>query len=466
MNQFSFPLDSLFVGTRKSHLQSFFRFFLVFLFIRSFAGNNIPPLPIFHQTSIQSVQRVEAERDESILVLKFSGPISPISAKYIVSGIEQARKEKAQLVVLAMDTPGGLDESMREIVKAILNSSIPVVSYVYPAGARAASAGVFIMFASHIAAMAPGTNIGAAHPVALGGKEIDSVMQEKLTNDAVAYLVSLAHRRNRNEDWAEKAVRKSVAITETEALALKVIDLIAFSIEELIQQLNKKTVRLNDHQVVLQTTGARIKNYEMSAAQKFLYLLTNPNIAYILLMLGIYGLFFELQNPGTIFPGVVGAICLILAFYSFQMLPVNYAGLALIILAIIMFILEVKITSYGLLSIGGITALILGSLLLFESPLPFFRPSIALLIAVAIITGLFFALIVGLGIKAHRRKPATGREGLIGEIGIAQENLNPLGTVMVCGELWSAESVSGEIMQGEKVRVIDVKGMVIKVTRV
>lgn len=404
--------------------------------------------------------------NNEVWLLRFSGPIGPVSAKYIIAGIEQVQKEKGQLVILAIDTPGGLDESMREIVKTILNSSVPIIGYVYPAGARAASAGVFIIMASHLAAMAPGTNIGAAHPVAMGGKEIDSVMRDKVTNDAVAYIRSIAHKRNRNEDWAEKAVRQSVSVTETEALKLKIIDLIAGSIEELIEQLDKRVVMIDNQKIILQTASAKIKNYDMSPIQRFLLLLTNPNIAYILLLLGIYGLFFELQNPGAIFPGVAGGIALVLAFYSLQMLPVNYAGLALIILGIIMFILEIKITSYGLLTIGGIIALFLGSLLLFESPLPFFRPSIILLIVAAVVTVLFFALIVGLGIRAHLRKPTTGKEGLIGAIGFATENLNPNGTVMVSGELWSAESVSGEIKQNEKIKVLEVKEMILKVQKV
>ncbi|MEO0115365.1 MAG: nodulation protein NfeD, partial [candidate division WOR-3 bacterium] len=330
----------------------------------------------------------------------------------------------------------------------------------------AASAGVFIMFASHIAAMAPGTNIGAAHPVALGSKEIDSVMRDKVTNDAVAYIKSLAHRRNRNEEWAEKAVRKSVAITETEAIKLQVIDLIAGSIEELIEKLDKREVNLDGHKVVLQTASAKVKNFDMSPTQRFLYLLTNPNIAYILLLIGFYGIIFELQNPGVIFPGVIGGISLLLALYSLQMLPVNYAGLGLIILGIIMFILEIKITSYGLLTIGGIASLLFGSLLLFESPLPFFRPSMVLLVVAVVVTALFFILIVGLGIKAHLRRPTTGKEGLIGEIGVAQDNLNPLGVIMVQGELWSAESVSGEVKKGEKVKVLQVEGMTLKVSKI
>ncbi|MEO0094019.1 MAG: nodulation protein NfeD [candidate division WOR-3 bacterium] len=411
-------------------------------------------------------QQLAWGQTNEIWLLRFTGPIGPVSAKYIVTGIEKAQKEKAQCVILVMDTPGGLDESMREIVKAILNVSTPIVSFVYPSGARAASAGVFIMFASHIAAMAPGTNIGAAHPVALGSREIDSVMRDKVTNDAVAYIKSLAHRRNRNEEWAEKAVRKSVAITETEAIKLQVIDLIAGSIEELIEKLDKREVNLDGHKVVLQTASAKVKNFDMSPTQRFLYLLTNPNIAYILLLIGFYGIIFELQNPGVIFPGIIGGISLLLALYSLQMLPVNYAGLGLIILGIIMFILEIKITSYGLLTIGGIASLLFGSLLLFESPLPFFRPSMVLLVVAVVVTALFFILIVGLGIKAHLRRPTTGKEGLIGEIGVAQDNLNPLGVIMVQGELWSAESVSGEVKKGEKVKVLEVEGMTLKVSKI
>ncbi len=423
-------------------------------------------LLFFLSLFILANQQLAWGQTNEIWLLRFTGPIGPVSAKYIVTGIEKAQKEKAQCVILVMDTPGGLDESMREIVKAILNASTPIVSFVYPSGARAASAGVFIMFASHIAAMAPGTNIGAAHPVALGSKEIDSVMRDKVTNDAVAYIKSLAHRRNRNEEWAEKAVRKSVAITETEAIKLQVIDLIAGSIEELIEKLDKREVNLDGHKVVLQTASAKVKNFDMSPTQRFLYLLTNPNIAYILLLIGFYGIIFELQNPGVIFPGVIGGISLLLALYSLQMLPVNYAGLGLIILGIIMFILEIKITSYGLLTIGGIASLLFGSLLLFESPLPFFRPSMVLLVVAVVVTALFFILIVGLGIKAHLRRPTTGKEGLIGEIGVAQDNLNPLGVIMVQGELWSAESVSGEVKKGEKVKVLQVEGMTLKVSKI
>ena len=422
---------------------------------------------LFFGLHLSYSQNVEDLTQNNVIVrLRFSGPIGPISARYIISGIEQANNLKAQFLVLEMDTPGGLDESMRDIIKAILNSSIPVVTYVYPSGARAASAGVFIMFASHIAAMAPGTNIGAAHPVSIGGNALDTVMKDKVTNDAAAYIKSLAHRRNRNEEWAEKAVRKSVSVTETEALTLGVIDLVAGSLEELLQKLDKREVKIDDHQLILQTASVKVKNYDMSPTQRFLYLLTNPNIAYILLMLGIYGLFFELQNPGAIFPGVIGGISLILAFYSLQMLPVNYAGLALIILGIIMFILEVKIMSHGLLTIGGIASLFFGSLLLFESPLPFFRPSIVLLGLVAVVTALFFALIVSLGIRAHLRKPTTGKEGLVGETGITQDVLSPYGMVLVSGELWSAESIVGEIKKNENVKVLEVKGMVLKVKKV
>jgi membrane-bound serine protease (ClpP class) len=300
----------------------------------------------------------------------------------------------------------------------------------------------------------------------MGGKEMDSIMKEKVTNDAAAYIKSIAEKRQRNVKWAEDAVRKSISSTEKEALNLGIIDLVVGSLEELIEKLDNRKVKLDGQEIILHTTSAKIKRVRMSPIQRFLYLLTNPNIAYILLMLGIYGLFFELQNPGAIFPGVVGGICLILAFYSLQLLPVNYAGLALIILGIIMFILEIKITSYGLLTIGGIAALFFGSIMLFESPVPFFRPSILLLAAATLITAAFFALIVSLGIRAHLRKPTTGKEGLVNEIGTAQTDLNPSGVVMVSGELWSAESISGEIKKDEKVKVVEVKGMNIKVEKV
>lgn len=408
---------------------------------------------------------------EEVLLLKFTGAVGPVSAKYIISGIEVAKRDKAECLIIELDTPGGLDESMRVITKALLSSPIPVVSYVYPSGARAASAGVFIVMASHIAAMTPGTNIGAAHPVALG-KEMEKEMKEKVTNDAVAYIKSIAEKRGRNKKWAEDAVRKSISSTEKEALKKGVIDIVSISLDELLEKLEgRRIVLLGDTakdggEKILHTKGAEVKYVAMSWVQKFLSILTNPNIAYVFLLLGIYGLFFELQNPGAIFPGVAGGISLILAFYSLHLLPVNYAGLGLILLAIVMFILELKIISHGLLTLGGITSFILGSLILFESPEPYFRLSLTIIIFAAIITIIFFIVIIGFVIRTHRKKPVTGQKGLLGMEGVARTDIAGEGMVMVRSELWQAESGGPKIKKGERVKIIGIEGMILKVKRV
>lgn len=398
---------------------------------------------------------------EEVLLLKFTGVVGPVSAKYITSGIEKAERERAECIIIEMDTPGGLDESMRIITKAILSSSVPVVSYVYPSGARAASAGVFIVMASDVAAMAPGTNIGAAHPVSLG-KKMEKEMKEKVTNDAVAYIKSIAEKRGRNKRWAEDAVRKSISSTEKEALKKGVVDIIASSLNELLEKLDGRKIG----EKILHTKGARVKYMAMNWVQKFLSILTNPNIAYIFLLLGIYGLFFELQNPGAILPGVAGGICLILAFYSLHLLPVNYAGLALIFLAIVMFILELKIVSHGLLTLGGITSFILGSLILFESPQSYFRLSLSVIIIAAIVTLVFFIVIIGFVIRTHLKKPVTGQEGLVGMEGVARTDIMKEGMVMVRSELWQAESGREKIKKGEKIRVVGIRGMTLKVEKI
>ncbi|MCX7785214.1 MAG: nodulation protein NfeD [candidate division WOR-3 bacterium] len=400
----------------------------------------------------------------NIYLLKFSGPIGPVSADYIIDGINEGEDKGAIAVIIKLDTPGGLDESMREIVQRFFQAQLPIIVYVAPAGARAASAGVFITMSADVAVMADGTNIGAAHPVSVGGGEVASEMKEKITNDAVSYLVAIAEKRNRNKRWAEEAVRKSSSLSAREALKLGVIDFIANSDQELITKLDSVfSARGVRHQMPV--TSARIINYNLSPWQRFLLFLTNPSVAYILLMLGVYGLFFELQSPGTIFPGAIGALCLILAFYSFRLLPTNYAGLALIGIAILFFILEVYITSYGLLSLGGIVSLIVGSLLLFQSSAPYFRLSLSLIIAVVVLTLIFFGFIIGFAIRAHKKKVTTGKEGLVDEIGSATTDLNLEGTVKVRGELWNAESIDGKINQGEKVKIVKVDGMTLKVKR-
>jgi membrane-bound serine protease (ClpP class) len=370
----------------------------------------------------------------------------------------------AEALIIELDTPGGLDTSMRSIVKDIIGSSVPVVVYVSPSGARAASAGVFITMAAHVAAMSPGTNIGAAHPVAMGGK-MDKVIAEKATNDAAAYIKSIAESRGRNVKWAEDAVRKSVSVTETEALKNNIIDLIAKDINTLLSEIDGKKTTTAYGDKTLKTAGAKIIRHEMSFRHKILNLISDPNVAYILMMLGFYGLFFELTNPGAIFPGVIGGICLVLAFYSFQTLPVNYAGLLLIIIGLILFILEVKVTSYGMLTIGGIVSMVLGSLMLFESPLPVLKLSLSVIIPAAIVTALFFVLTFRLAYKAYKRKPVTGAEGLIGLEGVAKTDITPGGgMVVVHGEFWSAYS-DDVIHKEERVVVEDVKGLRVKVNK-
>ncbi|MGQ9465039.1 MAG: NfeD family protein [bacterium] len=394
---------------------------------------------------------------------EMSGVISPASSAYFLRVISIAEERNGVCLIIKLDTPGGLDESMREITKRILNAKVPVVIYVAPRGARAASAGVFILYASHIAAMAPGTNVGAAHPVGMGGEKIDTVMASKVTNDAVAYLQSLAKARNRNIEWAEKAVRQSASIDDETALKLGVCELIAEDERDLIDKLDGREVKIFEETIRLNTKSAPLEKISMSLREKLLLILTNPNIAYILLLLGIYGLFFELQNPGMIFPGVVGGICLILGFYALHLLPVNYAGLALILLSAIFFILEIYVASHGLLSVGGVVSLIIGSLILFESDLPFLRVSWEVIMVVVIIIVGFVGVLLFLGIKAQFRKPAAGRESLIGEQGVARTEINKEGgTVFVHGEFWNAVS-DKPIKKGARVKVISAQGMVLKV---
>lgn len=406
---------------------------------------------------------LHSEQKKEVMVITVQGVINPVTSEFIEKNIKKANQKAADVLVVELDTPGGLDTSMRSIIKAINGSDIPIVVYIAPPGARAASAGVFITMAAHVAAMAPGTNIGAAHPVGLGEK-MDKTMIEKATNDAVAYIKSIAERRGRNAKWAEDAVRQSVSATSKEALKLNVIDLIATNTDELLSKINGRKVETVAGKRMLLTKNSTIQREQMGLRLKILSVISDPNVAYILMLLGFYGLFFELTNPGSIFPGVLGGISLILAFYSFQTLPVNYAGLMLIVLAIIMFILEVKITSHGVLTIGGIISMVIGSLMLFESPGPFLKLSVALIIPAVLITALFFTLTVGLAIKAWRQKPVTGTEGLIGLEGVAHTDISENGMALVHGEYWRAYS-DEPVRKGDKVKVESVSGLKIKVKK-
>ncbi|MDA8387865.1 MAG: nodulation protein NfeD [Nitrospiraceae bacterium] len=403
------------------------------------------------------------DKHNEVIVIVYNGVINPVAAQYIDGNIAYANERGAQALILELDTPGGLDKSMRMIIKAIGRSAVPFVTYVAPSGARAASAGVFITLASHVAAMAPETNIGAAHPVEIGG-HLGKTMQEKVTNDAAAYIRSIAELRGRNQAWAEQAVRKSISSTASEALENGVINLIAPDLPALVKKLDGwKTVTAAGPRVI-RTRGAEIIMRPMSLRLRVLSLLSDPDVAYILLLLGFYGIFFEILSPGAIVPGVMGAISLIVAFYSFQMLPVNFAGLLLIILAIIMFVLDVKLASHGALTLGGIASMILGSLMLFEKGAPFQTLSLSVIVPAVLITALFFFFTVRLVVKARRRKPVTGVEGLKGAIGVTLTPVHTQGTVRVHGELWSAWS-DEQIGQGEKIEVLEMEGLRLKVRK-
>ncbi|HET6723404.1 MAG TPA: nodulation protein NfeD [Chitinophagaceae bacterium] len=404
---------------------------------------------------------------QTVISMKIDGSINPSSADFIHNGIERAAREKAECVIIHLNTPGGLLKSTRVIVSDILASPVPVVVYVSPDGAHAGSAGVFVTLAAHIAAMAPGTNIGAAHPVALQN-QMDSTMNEKATNDAAAFIRTIAEKRHRNVEWAENAVRKSFSYSETEALEDSAIDIIAKNEKELLALIHGKTVELSSGKKTLNTASAVVKEQKMSVWERILDIISDPNIAYILFLLGMYGLIFELYNPGSILPGIVGVIALILALYSMHTLPINYAGLALIIFAIILFLLEIKIVSHGLLAIGGVISLFLGSMMLIKSnsSLEMVKISWGVMIGATIVSALFFLFIVGFGIRAQRRKVVTGIEGLLGDTGEVTETLSPTGTVRVQGEIWNAESLGGPIDKGEKVRVKEMKNLKLFVERI
>lgn len=403
-------------------------------------------------------------QDRQVRVIKVQATINPTIAEFITTSIEKAASSGNEAIIIELDTPGGLDTAMRDIVKELLSPPLPVIVYVHPSGGRAASAGVLITMAANIAAMTPGTNIGAAHPVNVGGGEVSKEMNEKITNDAVAYIKGLAEKRGRNVEWAEKAVKVSASIPAEEALKLKVIDILAGNLEDLLRQLDGRKVTTSKGEITLSTKGVRVEREEMGLGNKILNTISDPNVAYILMMLGLLGLYFELANPGAIFPGVVGAICLILAFYSFQTIPVNYAGALLILLAIILFFAEAMVTSYGVLAIGGIVAMFLGSIMLFESPAPYLRASMYVIIPTVLVTAGLFIVAMTFAIRAQFRKTVTGAEGMIGQTGEAKSRIAPDGKVFVAGEYWDAES-DEVIEEGERVKVIVLKGMKLKVSK-
>ncbi len=398
-------------------------------------------------------------------VITVDAAITPAIAKYIIKSIEESYADNATGLIILLDTPGGLDLAMRDIIKEVLGAPLPVIVYVHPPGARAASAGVMITMAAHVAAMTPGTNIGAAHPVAMGvGGKMDDTMAEKIENDAVAYAVGIAEKKKRNAEWVEQAVRKSVSITAEEALKSNVIDIVADDIDDLLEQAHGMTIPLPYGETTLNTRGARINEKEMGIRERILTTLSDPNIAYLLLMIGLAGLYFEFAHPGAILPGVVGGISLILAFFAMQTLPVNYAGVVLIIFAVILFIAEIKVISHGMLTVAGVISLALGSIMLFESPIPALKLSFKVLIPTVAIVSLFFIGIISLAVKAQLRKPATGREGMIGYEGKTATAVHEEGKVFIKGEIWNASS-SEPIDKGAKVTVVGVEGLALKVEK-
>jgi membrane-bound serine protease (ClpP class) len=402
-----------------------------------------------------------------VALVPLEGAVGPASAHFVRRSIERAAKDGAQLVILQIDTPGGLDTSMRELIKAILASPVPVAAFVAPSGARAASAGTFILYASHVAAMAPGTNLGAASPVSIGGsppskdgkKDEADTMTRKVTNDAVAYIRGLAQLRGRNADWAEKAVREGVSLPASEALKLKVIDVIAPDVPALLKALDGKTIEKRR----LQTAGAEVKEIQPDWRTKVLAVITNPSVAYLLILVGIYALIFEFMNPGLILPGVVGAIALLIALYALHLLPVNYAGLALIFLGIGFMIAEAFLPSFGSLGIGGLIAFVLGSIMLIEdTELPGFEIPYALIAGVAAASAGFLIFVVGMLVRSRRRPVVSGREEMLGAAGEALGDFHDEGWARVHGEQWKVRA-SRPVRRGQKLRVTGIHGLVLSV---
>ncbi len=434
-------------------------------------------------------------QDRVAVMLQISGPIGPATRDYIRGGLEQAAERGASVVILEMDTPGGLDSSMRDIIKAILASPVPVVTYVSPQGSRAASAGTYILYASHVAAMAPATNLGAATPIPVGGTsplpgggkkepagdedgDTDSdgdqpakkspaaagpdAASAKAINDAVAYIRSLAERRGRNAEWAEKAVREAASLSAEKAAETGVVDLVANDVDDLLRKIDGRTVELAGEQATLSTQGLTLERIEPDWRTRFLATITNPTVAYLLLLIGIYGLLFEGYNPGAILPGVAGGICLLVAAYAFQILPVNYAGLALIALGIILMISEIFVPSFGALGIGGIIAFVAGSIILMDTDVPGFGVPVALITGIGLLGGGMVMAIVWLAVRARRRPVVSGIEEMLGAVGEAASDFSDSGHILVHGELWKA-ATTGPVRKGQKLRVKKIDGLLLTV---
>ena len=442
-------------------------------------------LSLFHGSAVAQDGTVSVG-GSYVMQLAVEDAIGPATDDYIERALLRAASEGAALVVIRMDTPGGLDSAMRGIIKNIINSAVPVATYVAPSGARAASAGTYILYASHIAAMAPGTNLGAATPVSIGGglpgggngqdepqqgtpeKPASSepvpkdTHERKAVNDAVAYIRGLAQLRGRNEAWAEKAVREAASLPAQEALELKVIDIIASGMADLLRQVEGRVVKVQGGERTLHVTGLPLREVNPDWRSRLLSVITNPNIAYILMLIGIYGLIFEFSNPGAIVPGTVGAIALLLALYSFQLLPINIAGVALILLGVGLMVAEAFAPSFGMLGIGGVIAFVFGSIILMDTEAPGFGIDLTVIISFAVTSVLLFVFAIGMAVKARRRPVVSGMEEIVGAQAIAQSDFETRGTVSIHSETWSAETAV-PVHKGEAVRVTGYRGLILKV---
>jgi membrane-bound serine protease (ClpP class) len=405
-----------------------------------------------------------ARATQPVSIIEMDGAIGPITVRLLSNALERARADHSQALIVELNTPGGLERSMRSMVQSILSSEIPVIVYVAPAGARAASAGVFITMAAHIAAMAPATNIGAAHPVAVGG-EMGKEMVKKVENDAAAFARTIAAERGRNVEWAEKAVRSSVSATEREAVKLKVVDLIADNVPDLLAKVDGRVVKTIKGPVTLHTRDAIVKRIDVRFRDRLLALISDPNVAYILMMVGMLGIFFELSTPGAVLPGVIGVISLILAFFAFQSLPVNWAGLLLILFGLVLLVADIKVASHGILTVGGIVSMVLGSLMLYDMPESGLRISWLVIIPTVGATSGLVILAVSMGVRALWRPPTTGAVGMVGHVGVVKRALDPEGQVLVDGELWRAVTRDGAVPAGENVEIVSVDGLTLTVTR-
>jgi membrane-bound serine protease (ClpP class) len=399
----------------------------------------------------------------TIYVLEVEGVIDPVVSGYVSKGIKLAEENGGEALVIQLDTPGGLDLAMREVIKEILESDVPIVVYVYPSGARAASAGSFIMMAAHVVAMAPGTNVGAAHPVAMGIGGTGEV-SDKVTNDAAAYMRSIAELKGRNVVVAEGFVYNSTSLTAKDAIGVGIVDIVADDYDSLLDELDGFSVKLSSGKKTIRTRDGVIRKLPMSAAEGFLHTISNPTIAYLLLLAGLYGIMFELQSPGAVLPGVIGGISILLALWAFQAISLSFTGIALIIFAIVLFIAELYTPTIGILAAGGILSFIIGSMMLINAEKePYVRISLGIIISTALLTVLFFVFAVGLTIKTQRKRPATGAEGMIGLLGTAKTDLDPEGSIFVHGELWSARAASGTIAKEKRVKVMGVEDLTLLV---